>query len=87
MRVPLKIYILTKSGKKTRSVMLVTHFEILYFNRDLNSDKYLLLSAKLAPKSRDYRTQHISVASSHNNFEVIFSFVYCCKGCTLDKAS
>jgi hypothetical protein len=69
--------------------MLVTrcYFGSLYFNRDINSDKYLLLPAKLAPKSRDYRTRHISVASNHNNFEVTFYIVYCCKGCTLDKAS
>jgi hypothetical protein len=69
--------------------MLVTHnyFGNFYFNCDLNFDKYLLLSANLAAKRRDYRTQHISAASSHSNFEVILSIVYCCKGCILDKAS
>ena len=54
--------------------MLVTHYYSgsLYFNRYINSDKYLLLSAKLATKSGDYRTQHISAASNNNNFDVIF---------------
>jgi len=78
-------------GKKTQGVgiILVTHYYFgnLYFNSDLNFDKYLLLSANLAPKSRDYCTQHISVALSYSNFEVILSTVYCCKGCTREKAS
>jgi hypothetical protein len=62
--------------------MLVTHYYSgnLCFNRDTNSDKYLLLSAKLAPKGGDYRTQHISVDSSHTNFDVIFFSCLLLKG-------
>lgn len=54
LRINLEVRILTKSVEKTQGVMPVTcyYFGSLYFNRDLNSNKYLLLSAKLAPKSR-----------------------------------